>query len=128
MLTNSPVTPTLVVTDLKRARDFYEGKLGLRVDSSMVDEMGILFNAGEGTNLYLYIRPSPSTADNTQISFRVEDIEKEMNELIEKGIIFEHYELPGLKTDENGIATMGGSMKSAWFKDPDGNILSLLQV
>ena len=127
MLTNSPVTPTLVVTDLKRSRDFYENKLGFWADSSMTDDMGALLNAGAGTNLYLYLRSTPSTADNTQVSIRVEDIEKEMNELLGKGITFEHYDLPGLKTDEKGIATIG-RVKSAWFKDPDGNILSILQV
>jgi len=129
MLTNSPVTPTLAVTDLKRARDFYEGKLGLRPDASMTDEMGVLYNAGEGTNLYLYLRPNPSTADNTQVSFRVLDIEKSMDELLANGVSFEHYDMPemGLKTDEKGVAVMG-KVKSAWFKDPDGNILSIMQV
>ena len=127
MLTNSPVTPTLVVTDLKRASDFYENKLGLRADSSMTADMGVLFIAGGGTNLYIYLRSSPSTADNTQVSFRVEDIENTMSELSGKGVTFEHYDLPGLKTDEKGIAVMG-KVKSAWFKDPEGNILSILQV
>ena len=127
MLINSPVTPTLVVTDLARAKDFYENKLGLTADSSMTDEMGVLYNAGQGTKLYLYLRQNASTADNTQVSFRVEDIEKTIAELSEKGVVFEHYDMPGLKTDEKGIATIG-KLRSAWFKDQDGNILSVLQV
>jgi len=127
MLTNSPATPTLVVTDLARAKDFYENKLGLKPDSSMTDEMGALYNAGAGTNLYIYQRPNPSTADNTQVSFRVNDIEKTIAELSGKGVTFEDYDMPGLKTNEKGIANLG-KVKSAWFKDPNGNILGLVQV
>lgn len=127
MLTNSPVTPTLVVTDLARARDFYENKLGLKPDSTMTDEMGVLYIAGGGTGLYIYKRPNASTADNTLAAFKVDDLEKTIIELSQSGISFEHYDMPGLKTDEKGIATMG-KVKSAWFKDPDNNILSILQV
>jgi catechol 2,3-dioxygenase-like lactoylglutathione lyase family enzyme len=127
MLTNSPVTPTLAITDLKRAKDFYEGKLGLTEDISMSDDNGVLYNAGQGSKLYIYSRPNPPTADNTQVSFKVDDIEKAMEELSGSGVSFEHYDMPGLKTNEKGIAEMG-KIKSAWFKDPDGNILSLLQV
>ncbi len=129
MLNNSPVTPTIAVTDLKRAKDFYEGKLGLTEDSSMSDDNGVLYNAGQGSKLYIYSRPNSPTADHTQVSFKVDNIETSIDELSSKGVAFEHYEIPemGLKTDEKGVATMG-KIKSAWFKDPDGNILSLLQV
>lgn len=129
MLANSPVTPTLAVTDLEKSKDFYENKLGLSSDPKMTDENGILYKAGMGTMLYLYKRQSPSTADNTQVSFKVEDINNEIDELSGKGVVFEQYDMPemGLKTDEKGVATMG-EIKSAWFKDPDGNILSLLEV
>ena len=129
MLNNSPVNPTIAVTDLKRAKDFYGGKLGLTEDSSMTDEMGVLYNAGAGSKLYIYSRPNPPTADHTQVSFKVDNIEASVDELSGKGVSFEHYDIPGmgLKTNEKGIATMG-KVKSAWFKDPDGNILSVLQV
>ncbi|HYM65236.1 MAG TPA: VOC family protein [Candidatus Sulfotelmatobacter sp.] len=129
MLNNSPVTPTIAVTDLKRAKDFYGGKLGLTEDSSMSDENGVLYNAGLGSKLYIYSRPNPPTADHTQVSFKVDNIDTSIDELSSKGVTFEHYDMPemGLKTDEKGVATLG-KVKSAWFKDPDGNILSLLQV
>lgn len=129
MLRNSSVNPTIAVTDLKRARDFYEGKLGLSPDDSMTDEAGVLYNCGDGTKLYLYTRPNPPTADHTQVSFKVEDAEKSVDELSGKGVTFEQYNIPemGLKTDEKGVAVLG-DLKSAWFKDPDGNILSLMQV
>ncbi|OGH10686.1 MAG: hypothetical protein A3B38_04360 [Candidatus Levybacteria bacterium RIFCSPLOWO2_01_FULL_36_13] len=129
MLNNSPVNPTIAVTDLKRAKDFYGGKLGLTEDSSMTDDNGALYNAGQGTKLYIYSRSNPPTADHTQVSFKVDDIQASIDELSSKGVTFEHYDMPemGLKTDEKGIATMG-KLKSAWFKDPDGNILSIMQV
>ena len=127
MLGDSRVTPTIAVTDLERAKDFYENKLGLKLDSSMSDMDGVLYNAGEGTNLYIYVRPNAPKADHTLASFKVNNIEEAINELSPKGVVFEHYDMPGLKTDNKGVATIGPA-KSAWFKDPDGNILSLLQV
>jgi len=127
MLVNSAVTPTVVTTDLERAKDFYGNKLGLKEDPSMTDENGVLYQAGKGTSFYVYKRTNPPVADHTLASFKVDNLEQEINELSGKGISFEHYDMPGLKTDEKGIAVMG-PVRSAWFKDPDGNILSLLQV
>jgi catechol 2,3-dioxygenase-like lactoylglutathione lyase family enzyme len=126
MLKNSPVTPTIPVTDIKKAKDFYQNKLGLKLDDKQMPD-GLLFEAGEETLLYIYER-GKSTADHTLASFKVDNIEQEIKELTEKGILFEQYDLPnGLVTDENGIATMG-NVKSAWFKDPDDNILALVQI
>lgn len=127
MLTNSVVTPTVVTTNLERAKDFYQNKLGLKPDPSMNDENGVLYQAGNGTSIYVYKRMNPPVADHTLASFRVADLEAEIKEFSQKGISFEHYDMPGLKTDEKGIAVMG-PVKSAWFKDPDGNIFSLMQV
>lgn len=126
MLTNSPVMPTIPVTDIKRATDFYESKLGLKQNAMKVEKDGALFDAGGGTMLYLYQRP-PSHAEHTLASFKVEDLEQTMAELLQKGVVFEHYDMPGLKTDEKGVAASDG-MKSAWLKDPDGNILGLVEV
>jgi catechol 2,3-dioxygenase-like lactoylglutathione lyase family enzyme len=127
MLSDFPVTPTIAVTDLEKSRNFYENKLGLTPDPSMTDEMGVLYKAGNGTNLYLYKRSNPPTADHTLASFRVNNIEQVLGELSQKGVSFEHYDMPGLKTNEKGIAVIGKA-KSAWFKDPDDNILSVLQA
>jgi catechol 2,3-dioxygenase-like lactoylglutathione lyase family enzyme len=127
MLGDFRVTATIPVTDIDKARNFYVTKLGLKENPKMKDSDGILFSAGEGTDLYIYKR-GPSKADHTLATFKVDDIETLINELFEKGISFEHYDMPnGLKTNEKGIATMG-SIKSAWFKDPDGNILALIQT
>lgn len=117
--------PTLPMTDIKKSRDFYEGKLGLKPSTMKVDQDGLLYEVGQ-TFLYLYQRP-PSKAEHTLASFSIDDIEKTVDELGQKGVVFEHYDMPGLKTDAKGIVTMEKA-KAAWFKDPDGNILGLLQT
>jgi catechol 2,3-dioxygenase-like lactoylglutathione lyase family enzyme len=125
MLANTPVSTTMPSTDLKRTREFYVGKLGLSVAEESAG--GILFKAGENTHIYLYKR-GPSKADHTLASFRVPDLEAAIDELTKKGIVFEQYDFPGLKTDEKGIAVSEEEgVKGAWFKDPDGNILALDQ-
>jgi catechol 2,3-dioxygenase-like lactoylglutathione lyase family enzyme len=123
MLSNSKVIPTIPVTDLARAKNFYQNVLGFTV--MMGDAGGVMFSVGD-RGLYIYKR-GPSKADHTLAGFQVDDIEKEMTELTQKGVKFEHYDLPGLKTDEKGIATTP-PVKAAWFKDPDGNILGLTQL
>lgn len=124
MLNISAVYPTIPVTDLQKAKEFYENVLGL--GSPVITSEGVLYNVGQATKLYIYQR-EPSKADHTLASFRVDNIEQVMSELSQKGVTFEHYDLPGLKTDEKGIATMG-ELKAAWFKDPDGNILAISQL
>ena len=121
MLSNAPVAPTIPVTDLKKARDFYEKTLGLSVKQEDEGE-GLLIEAGQGSMLYLYKRP-PAPSQHTLASFHVKDLDAEMDDLIAKGVVFEQYDMPGLKTDEKGIAMMG-DMRGCWFKDPDGNILA----
>ncbi|MHB0914364.1 MAG: VOC family protein [Thermoleophilia bacterium] len=123
MLTESQVAPTLPVTDLSRARSFYEDTLGLRVNRATDDD--VIYDCGGGTMLLLY-RRAKTTTDHTEASFKVDDIEKEVEELRGKGVVFEEYDMPGLTT-ENGIAAIDG-MKAAWFLDPDGNILSLTEM
>jgi len=126
MLTNATARPTLPAVDLKRARKFYEGTLGLKVIGEDPSP-GIFLQAGNGTSLYIYQRAA-TTADHTVVSFEVNDIEAEAKELKRKGVKFEEYDIPsmGLKT-VNGIATMGNYRKSAWFKDTEGNILAIAQ-
>lgn len=118
------ITSDLPVVDLERAREFYEQKLGFEPDEAY--EGGVLYRIGENGGLYLYQRAA-TKADHTEASFIVADLEKEMSEMRAKGIVFEEYDLPemGIKTI-NGVATMDGE-KEAWFKDTEGNILSLSQ-
>ncbi|MDN7024247.1 VOC family protein [Methanoculleus sp. FWC-SCC1] len=123
MMTNAMIMPTLPVADMARARKFYEEKLGLRFREER--EAGALYDAGGGTMLLLYQR-APTKADNTAAAFLVDDIKTEIAELKQKGITFEEYDMPGLKT-EGGIATTGQD-KIAWFKDTEGNILAMSQI
>jgi predicted enzyme related to lactoylglutathione lyase len=127
MLTNSPIRPTIPVVDLDRAKRFYETRLGLKPVPANNDNMsGIaIFECGNRTRMELYQR-GPSKADHTVATFEVSDIEEEVNALRGKGVNFEEYDMPGIKT-QNGIATQG-SVKAAWFKDSEGNILCIHQI
>ena len=121
MLANAPVAAILPAVDLERAKKFYKEKLGLQpIDTP--DLGGAMFECGQGTQLYLYQRDTATKADHTVAGWQVENIEEVVRALRERGVVFEQYDLPGLKTDERGIATMGSS-KGAWFKDSEGNIL-----
>jgi catechol 2,3-dioxygenase-like lactoylglutathione lyase family enzyme len=123
MLADSPVAAILPAVDLERAIKFYKGKLGLQpIDAP--GPGGAMFASGQGTQLYLYQRDTATKADHTVAGWQVENIEEVVRALREKGVVFEQYDLPDLKTDERGIATMG-PIKSAWFKDTEGNILSI---
>jgi len=124
MLKNAPVTPILPATDIERAKKFYTEKLGLTVSPSQ-EPGGIMFEAGMGSKLYIYQR-APVKVEHTQANFEVQDIEAEMAELRGRGVVFEEYDFPGLKT-VNGVAEMGDGFKAAWFKDSEGNILALGQ-
>ncbi len=123
MLSKATVTPTLPAVDLKRARKFYEEKLGLKVVSED-PSAGISLQGGKGTRLYVYQRGA-TKADHTVATFKVDDVEAEVKELKAKGVKFEEYNIPsmGIKT-VNSVATMN-DYKSAWFKDSEGNILGI---
>ena len=127
MLTNSSVRPTIPVVDLERAKRFYETTLGLKSVSATSDNtMGIaIFECGNGTKIELYQR-GPSKADHTVATFEVSDVEEEVNALRGKKVTFEEYDMSEIKT-HNGIATQG-SVKAAWFKDSEGNILCIHQI
>jgi catechol 2,3-dioxygenase-like lactoylglutathione lyase family enzyme len=114
---------TIPVSDMARAKRFYAETLGLRVE--MDTEGGVMYATGS-TRVFVY--PSRyKGAGHTQMSWLVDDIESEVAELRSKGIEFEHYDVPGL-TMVDGIAQSGPNVKTAYFKDPDGNLLGLTQV
>ncbi len=124
MLAHAPAHTTLAVTNLERARKFYGQTLGLQeVPSTIKGEESVTFEAGNGTQIYLYQRDQPSGSTATACSFAVDNVESSVKSLQGKGVQFEEYDLPEIKT-KNGIATLG-DLKSAWFKDPDGNILAV---
>ena len=106
MLANSPVAAILPAVDLERAKKFHAEKLGLEPIDTPVPG-GVVFESGDGTQLYLYQRDSATKADHTVAGWKVDNIEEVVRALRERGVVFEQYDLPGLKTDERGIATIG---------------------
>ena len=123
MLQQTPIYAYLPAKDVARARAFYEGKLGFRPAEEIAG--GVAYNFAGGTGCFLYPTPNAGTNRASQAFWRVDDIEREVADLKSRGVTFEEYDQPGLKT-VNGIAT-GGGAKSAWFKDPEGNILAIVQ-
>jgi catechol 2,3-dioxygenase-like lactoylglutathione lyase family enzyme len=122
-LSDSQVEPTIAVSDIERAKEFYEGKLGLAGGEDGVDG-GRTYPCGGGTNIHVY--PSPDNAGKsgaTLAAFLVQDVEQTVDELTTAGVKFEQYGEP-FNTDDKGIARMGDAA-IAWFKDPDGNTLAI---
>jgi catechol 2,3-dioxygenase-like lactoylglutathione lyase family enzyme len=113
--------PTVAVSDMDRAKQFYGEVLGLKVVEDRPD--GMMYDAGGGTVLLVYPSQFAGTAESTCVSFDVSDLDQTVKDLRDSGIVFEDYDLPGLKTVD-GIAVIEG-LRGAWFKDPDGNILAV---
>jgi catechol 2,3-dioxygenase-like lactoylglutathione lyase family enzyme len=125
-LNNGKVIPTIAVSDMAKAKEFYEGKLGLTNGEEQGDG-GTMYPCGAGSVIHVY--PSPDNAGKsgaTLAGFEIEDVEKAVDELSSAGVSFEQYNLDELKTNEKGIADLG-TERAAWFKDPDGNTLSVWQ-
>jgi catechol 2,3-dioxygenase-like lactoylglutathione lyase family enzyme len=119
-LSRYKVAPGVAVSDMDRARDFYEEKLGLSVGIDSGDN--VQYRCGEGTMFHVYL--SPEHAGNstaTLAGWGVEDIERVVDELASKGVVFERYDEEPIITNEKGIATFERDAKVVYFKDPDGN-------
>ena len=127
MLRDAPVVAILPAADIEGTKKFYLEKLNLRPADIPAPGDDIVFEGGEGTHLYLYEREGGTKADHTVAGWRVDDVEEAVEELRERGVVFEKYDLPGLKTDERGVAEIDGE-KAAWFKDPEGNILAITEM
>jgi catechol 2,3-dioxygenase-like lactoylglutathione lyase family enzyme len=124
MLANTKAYSGFAVDDVQKAREFYGETLGLK--TSVLDEENGLMSldlAGDRTTL-VYQKPDLAPANYTMLNFAVDDIDKAVDELAERGVRFERYD--GFDQDEKGISR-GNGPNIAWFKDPAGNILSVLQ-
>ena len=123
-LSDSPVSTAIAVSDLDRAKEFYEGKLGLSGGKDEVDG-GVTYACGEGTTIHPYPSPDNAGKSGATLAFwTVADVEAMVDELSAKGVSFEQYGEP-FNTDDKGIARFEGNAAAAWFRDPDGNILAL---
>jgi catechol 2,3-dioxygenase-like lactoylglutathione lyase family enzyme len=124
MLGGSRMTTMLPVVDLTRARAFYEEKLGLVPEGHRPDGKFLYRLAGGGL-LALFPRGEPTRAEHTAVSFEVPDVEGAVRDLGARGVVFQEYDLPGLRT-RNAVCVLG-SEKAAWFLDPEGNTLCIHQ-
>ena len=122
MLSTAPIRAYIPVSNLSRARKFYEETLGLRPKQEFAG--GVIYECG-GAEVFMYPTPNAGTSKASQAFWEVKDVEAEVAELKARGVKFEEYDLPGV-TMKDGIAT-GGGAKTAWFKDTEGNILAISQ-
>jgi len=123
MLTDSEAFSGFAVDDLQKAQAFYEQTL--RLKTSLIEQAGLLtLHLAGGRDTFVYEKPDFVPATYTILNFPVDDVEAAVDELTAEGVEFERYE--GFEQDEKGIARGGGGPTIAWFKDPSGNILSVL--
>jgi predicted enzyme related to lactoylglutathione lyase len=124
MFSNTKAFSGFSTNDIQKTKEFYGETLGLNVDDE--NSMGVLtLHINGGTDIIIYPKPNHTPASFTILNFPVADIEKAVDELTGKGVQFLQYE-GEIKTDEKGIFRGGGPL-IAWFTDPAGNILSVLQ-
>ena len=123
-LNSYPVHASIAVSDLPRARRFYEGTLGLSESSEEPDGSRI-YSCGGGTSLHVYSSPANAGhTTSTMATWHVADLEQAVDRLSSSGVTFEHYDDPPLQTDEKGIQVIDGG-RVAWFRDPDGNTFAI---
>jgi catechol 2,3-dioxygenase-like lactoylglutathione lyase family enzyme len=124
-LSGHTIGAVVAVSDLSAARRFYEEQLGLRLGEA--DANGASYPCADGTSLFVYLSPenagqNPATA----AGWDVDDLDALMDELSARGVVFERYDQPGLKTDERGVFD-AGAFRAAWVRDPDGNTFAITQ-
>jgi catechol 2,3-dioxygenase-like lactoylglutathione lyase family enzyme len=122
-LSEGRVGAAVAVTDMSRAVEFYEGKLGLRSSGEEPDG-GRTYQCGEGSSLHVFPSPLARASGATAAGWRVEDVEGTIDELVANGVTCEQYTDGPFQTDEKGLARMGDYV-GAWVKDPDGNVLGI---
>ena len=123
MLGDSKAFSGFSVNDIEKVKEFYGRTLGLKVSES--NGLLTLHLAG-GNNVLIYPKPNHTPATFTVLNFPVDDVDQAVDELTKRGVRFEIYDLPDIKTDKKGIMR-GNGPTIAWFKDPAGNILSVIE-
>ena len=121
MLSDNAAIATVAVKNLETAKNFYEDKLGL---TKVMENAEVLAFKTGGSILFVYRSQYAGTNKATAVTFVAEEVDDLVRTLKGRGVTFEHYDLP--KMTRQGDVHMAGSMKTAWFKDPDGNIFSLV--
>lgn len=123
MLKSAPIRAYIPVSDMARARKFYENTVGL--EPKRAHEYAVVYVCG-GAEVFMYLTPNAGTSKASQAFWQVDDVEAEVTELKSRGVKFEEYDMPGIAM-KNSIAT-GGGAKTAWFKDTEDNIMAITQV
>jgi catechol 2,3-dioxygenase-like lactoylglutathione lyase family enzyme len=125
-LSDCSVETLLAVSDLERARRFYEHQLGLMPGEE--EEEGVRYPCADGTRIFVYLSPeNAGKSPATLAGWLVDDLDATMDELMSRGVLFEQYDQPGIKTDERGVFD-AGRFRAAWVKDPDGNTMALTEI
>lgn len=124
MLQTKRIRPTLPAADMERAKKFYKDKLGFTPSGE--NPGGVVYDCANGTGFLLYPSPNAGKCPTTYAAWETDDLEAEVKELKSKEVVFEEYDMPGLKTVDS-IAQLGPD-KAAWFKDSEGNILGIFQM
>jgi catechol 2,3-dioxygenase-like lactoylglutathione lyase family enzyme len=127
MLKNSKAFSSFAVRDLDAARRFYSQKLGVDVSDVPGMEGLLQLNLAGGLKVMVYPKPDHAPAVFTVLNFPVDDVERVVDALVERGVRFEVYKDGPIKTNAKGIADDGQGPRIAWFRDPSGNILSVLE-
>jgi catechol 2,3-dioxygenase-like lactoylglutathione lyase family enzyme len=124
VLERNRISAVLVSGDLEQSQKFYADQVGLPLSAETIPNH-LVFECGDGTTLLAYGRANPNLADHTQVRFWTSDIDKDVTELVERGIVFEEYDFENFKTVDHIVTSPIG--RSAWFKDPDGNTIAIFQ-
>ncbi len=124
MLGESKAFSGFAADDIQKAKDFYGRTIGLKVSES---NGPLTLHLAGGNDVFIYPKPNHVPATFTVLNFPVDDVDLAVEELTKRGVRFEIYDLPDIKTDKKGIMR-GNGPTIAWFKDPAGNILSVLQT
>ena len=124
MLGKYDAIPTVAVKNLAAAKKFYEGTLGLKQVDAEGDEVVVYQNGDSRLNVYRSQYAGTNKA--TAVTWTVDDVDSEVREPKSKGVAFEHYDMPELKLQGDVHVAEGADLKVAWFKDPDGNIFSIV--
>lgn len=125
MLQDHPMYAYIPARDLARARQFYEGKVGLKPKEAL--NGGVVYEFGQGTACFLYPTPNAGTSQASQAFWSVDDVDREIEALKARGVVFESYpDMPGERSAAGAV--IAGGAKAAWFKDSEGNILALVET
>jgi catechol 2,3-dioxygenase-like lactoylglutathione lyase family enzyme len=124
MLKDSKAFSGFSVDDIQKAKAFYSQTLGLEVSEEPMGVIGL--HLAGGHTVLIYPKPNHAPATFTILNFPVDNVDEAVDELTKRGVRFEHYNEPDLKTDDKGVMR-GNGPTIAWFKDPAGNILSVLE-